>query len=490
MPDSLSATELSSFLPFGPELEGMLADFLKDSDYLGSDYSYYAFLSWFDKGEYLVKGDVLYLRCVMDGETYYWPPLVRAGASLTPEQAALALPDDSMFAFCTEQFVNETYGGFFVLTNRDWAEYIYDVADFVALEGKRYHAKRNHIAKFEKSYRYEMSPYKRADDAEIAAFEDAWLASKEFDEKERVNAERERNIVRGWLDAAERGKLVCDVLRVDGKMAGIAIGEISPSGVAIEMYEKADASYEGVYSFLAHEFAARHFTGCRYLNRQEDMGMAGLRKSKLSYYPALLLDKFVLKPAVAYSECYKERTGRTDRKLPKGAKERILAASGYRIRQLTDADFDEVYSFLCEEREALPDKLFFLNYTEEELHGVLEGGGMYGAFIGGRLAATCAYDTDEEYAGRLAEICEAAGEKYYEFSGIMTAARYRGLGLSSRLCSYVLKKAAEALAPATLCAVVQFDNAPSLSNLGKLGFSLRVTRSCGEYTFSYLTREI
>ena len=39
MPDSLSATELSSFLPFGPELEGILADFLKDSDYLGSDYS-------------------------------------------------------------------------------------------------------------------------------------------------------------------------------------------------------------------------------------------------------------------------------------------------------------------------------------------------------------------------------------------------------------------------------------------------------------------
>ena len=80
MPDRLSEKELASFILFDSALEGVISDFLRGSEYLGSDYSYYAFISWFDKGEYLVRGDVLYLRCLMDGERYYRPPLVRQGA--------------------------------------------------------------------------------------------------------------------------------------------------------------------------------------------------------------------------------------------------------------------------------------------------------------------------------------------------------------------------------------------------------------------------
>ena len=55
---------------------------------------------------------------------------------------------------------------------------------------------------------------------------------------------------------------------------------------------------------------------------------------------------------------------------------------------------------------------------------------------------------------------------------------------------FVQKKGGEPLSPATLCAVVQFDNVPSLTNLMKLGFSRRVTANCGDYTFTYITREI
>ena len=51
MPDRLSEKELASFIPFDSALEGVLSDFLRGSEYLGSDYSYYAFISWFDKGE-------------------------------------------------------------------------------------------------------------------------------------------------------------------------------------------------------------------------------------------------------------------------------------------------------------------------------------------------------------------------------------------------------------------------------------------------------
>ena len=100
---------------------------------MGSDYSYYAFICWFEKGEYRVTDDVLYLRAYVDDGVYYWPPLVKAGSSVTVEQAVLALPDDACFAFCTDKFVADTYGGYYVYTHRDWAEYIYKAGDFISL---------------------------------------------------------------------------------------------------------------------------------------------------------------------------------------------------------------------------------------------------------------------------------------------------------------------------------------------------------------------
>lgn len=486
MTAKLTKAQLDSFKPFDAALKGVTEEFLRGSDYTGSDFSYHAFLSWFEDGEYLVTPEVLYLRCRMDGEEYYWQPLPREGASVTRAKAALALPDDAMFAFCTEDFVNEMYGGYYIYTHRDWAEYIYDARDFIELPGKRFHAKRNHIAKFTRLYDYDISGIKADDREEIARFEAEWMAAKNFDGSARDSAEREREIVGGWLDAAVRGELRCDILRVGGKMVGIAIGEITPTGTGIEMYEKADASYEGVYSFLAHEFAARNFSSCRYINRQEDMGMEGLRKSKLSYNPAFLLQKYVLKPSSSVADCYAARTGRL---LSKPVVRHSMPADKYDIVRLSDADFDRVWNFLVTEREGLRNKLFFLNYTEEELHGVLEGGGMFAAVRDGEIISTCAYDTDEEYGAKLAEICGGEG-RWYELGGIMTAARYRGLGISDRLTARVIEEARKMLSPATLCAVVQFDNAPSLGNLEKHGFVLRATRPAGEYTFSYLTLKI
>lgn len=473
------------FRPFDEGLKALLSEYLEGQDYVGSDYSYYAFISWFDRGEYFDAGEVLYLRAYMDGGLYYWPPLVRKGSAIGTEAAVAALPEGAEFAFCTEKFVNETYGGYYVYTHRDWAEYIYKVSDFVALSGKRYHAKRNHIAKFTQKYSSSMSRITEADISDIAEFEREWLAAREFDGNAEESAEREKAIVKGWIKAALRGELVCDVLRVDGKMAGIAIGEITPTGTAIEMYEKADVAYEGVYSYLAHEFAARNFTGCEYLNRQEDMGLEGLRKSKLSYYPEFLLEKFVLKPASRYSDCYAERTG----KLFSKELERVkLPREGFDVRVLDDGDFDTVYGFLERERDGLKNKLFFLNYTPEELHGVLQHGTMFGAFRQGELIATCAADRDAEYGKALAEKCgDASGAVYYEFSGIMTAAKYRGMGVSSSLCQDVIAYAKRELSPCVLCAVVQFDNAPSLNNLKALGFAAVATHPCGEYTFTYLT---
>ena len=82
------------------------------------------------------------------------------------------------------------------------------------------------------------------------------------------------------------------VLRVDGRLAAFSIGEPICSNVFGVHIEKADTRYHGAYPAMAREFAAHFAMDYTYLNREEDLGIAGLRKSKLSYYPELLLEKW------------------------------------------------------------------------------------------------------------------------------------------------------------------------------------------------------
>ena len=561
-----------NFSKFDNNAKSLLNDYLKDTGYVGSDYSYYAFLRWFDNLEYAQGDRALFLRAYYNGSLRYWAPLVKDG--MTQKQAVAQLPIGSSFAFCTQDFASEMQDAFVDCTNRDWSEYIYRASDFIALVGKRYNAKRNHVSKFKKLYDYDMRPYEKTDEDDVMQFEKRWLESREFaSDAARESAQKESKLMFDAINASLSKETICDVLTVDGKLVGFSVGEIMPSGNAVVMFEKADIAYEGVYSFLAHEFAARNFSGCEYINRQEDMGLEGLRKSKLSYYPEFLLDKYILTPKTS---CERDADGElikpcvgdsallssdikntvqsgSDTAQSKGSdiaqsksaeisnlRENIknTPLDEYKFRQLTRNDFNAAMTFFKCGISHLKDKKFFMNYTDEELLGVLDNGYMLGAFYEGHLVATCAVDTDKIFGDKLKKICRenalcnqknadstecentavstsrclknevnsvdrdsenkvnseriGVGEdgQYYEFSGIMVCPYHQRKGLAKAVCNKVIDWAKSNLNDAVLCAVVQFDNLPSLANLGSLGFVKTARARYEEYDFVYLTRRI
>ena len=82
------------------------------------------------------------------------------------------------------------------------------------------------------------------------------------------------------------------VLMLDGAVLGFSIGEVVGDTLIIHT-EKANTAYDGVYPTVVQSFAAMHAkNGVRFINREEDCGVIGLRTSKRSYHPLRMLNKY------------------------------------------------------------------------------------------------------------------------------------------------------------------------------------------------------
>ncbi len=111
-------------------------------------------------------------------------------------------------------------------------------------------------------------------------------------------ANNEEYVIALALEMVEKyDNYFADVIEYQGKIIGFSLGEITPSNVGITHIEKGDIEYDGVYSYLCQAFAQKHYGGVRVVNRQEDMGLEGLRKSKQSYRPIGFCRKFAVKKA-------------------------------------------------------------------------------------------------------------------------------------------------------------------------------------------------
>ena len=167
-------------------------------------------------------------------------------------------------------------------------DYIYFSEDLAKLAGKKYHAKRNHISKFYRAYPdayvRDLTPENRGD---ALAVVERWCAENAV----RHIDHAEYGVIAEALDNLELLQMRGVILYAGGQPAAMALGsEISPLCFDVN-FEKALKAYEGSYAVINNEFAKR-LTAYRYINREEDLGLEGLRKAKLSYHPAIIYDRY------------------------------------------------------------------------------------------------------------------------------------------------------------------------------------------------------
>lgn len=192
-----------------------------------------------------------------------------------------------------EQFdiIEKLYPGKFQAEyNRDHADYVYEREKMINLSGKKYHGKKNHINKFKRLYpdwTYETIDPERAEECFQMALR--WRNLNECDLDEEKNAEMcvTMNALRLCTELGLRGGLI----RAGREVVAFSLGEPVNSDTFVVHIEKAFPDIEGAYPMINQQFILHETEGFCYINREEDTGDEGLRRAKLSYHPAFLVEK-------------------------------------------------------------------------------------------------------------------------------------------------------------------------------------------------------
>ena len=186
--------------------------------------------------------------------------------------------------------------GYSIQHTPDFDDYLYESSNLTRLSGRKLQAKRNHISQFERTYTYTVrslsKPEMREECYEMASTR--WLENHGEVDQSIINELRAiRRTFDNWDELGFVGMLVC----VDNELTAFTVGEIIDERLAIVHFEKGDTSYHGVYSVINQLFVSEFLRDVKYVNRQEDAGIDGLRKAKLSYQPDLMVKKYrVTKP--------------------------------------------------------------------------------------------------------------------------------------------------------------------------------------------------
>ena len=249
--------------------------------------------------EYAVVEGFLVLRFVLDGHVTYMKPIGKGDLRRVLELLmadARSLGDTLRVACvcpCAQALMDESMPGAFTYTiNRDKSDYLYLREKLVTLTGKKLQPKRNHISKFKRAYPdYEYRPLTPDLVGDCIRLGEEWCRTNDSCMQHAMQAEQK--MIAYALQHIDELHIVGGTIFVEGKMVAFTFGARINAEAFDVCVEKADTDYEGAYAMINNEFVSRLPEDIVYINREEDLGLEGLRKAKLSYYPDLMLDKMV-----------------------------------------------------------------------------------------------------------------------------------------------------------------------------------------------------
>ena len=248
-----------------------------------------------------IEDEVLYIFSSNDKILSAWQPI---GAQEKMQDAitnilrvADELKGDKEFKFVlvekifAEELEKYPHAKFNITAERNNFDYVYLAQDLINLSGRKFHGKKNHLNAFHKEYpdaKYlpiteEIIP-KCREELNI------WYETHKHDDDSYIFYEQAA--IHEIFDHFDAFKLKGGAILIDDKVVAFTFGERLNSDTAVIHVEKADQNIRGVYAAINQNFVEHEWSDMIYINREEDMGIEGLRQAKESYRPVKLIEKF------------------------------------------------------------------------------------------------------------------------------------------------------------------------------------------------------
>ena len=191
-----------------------------------------------------------------------------------------------------KEYIEQRYGNYFYYYNvRDNWDYVYEGDKMRTLAGRKLHSKKNHFNSFLKQYdgRYEYRLLSQDEFGGCIELEERWARTKENDQNlisERLAISKIFSNIRYFPDIRVGG------MYIDGKLEAFSIGDLILPNMALIHVEKANPDIRGLYIAMSVFFLQSEFEKAELINREDDLGMEGLRQAKLSYKPYKMVEKY------------------------------------------------------------------------------------------------------------------------------------------------------------------------------------------------------
>lgn len=294
------------FQPITLDAKPLIDSYTKSWNLECSDLSFANLFIWGADGkmEYAEKNHVLYIKLDFEGvPVFLWAPIPMYGVDVDYRKAVYdgiaymksigAEPTfrsvwtpfkDKMLTACPELFS--------MPTDIAW-DYVYSRESLATLKGKKLHGKRNHINKFLSKYpEYEYRTLDKSMIADCIALYDQWIGEK--DEEAAKSMEDEKKSVVLALNNMDALDLTGGTIYIDGKLCAFTVGERLHPQMQLIHIEKGDTNYDGIFPMINQQYVLHECEDVELINREEDMGIEGMRKAKRSYNPLKMIEKYLI----------------------------------------------------------------------------------------------------------------------------------------------------------------------------------------------------
>ena len=292
-----------SFKPITIEDKEAITSYTRAGNFLNCDFAFSNMCSWrfLYESEFAIEDDFLFVRFYLRDKTKRHQVYMFPVGTGDFKQAIEKLEKDaeqSNHPLCIlgvtlygKNKLESLFPGEFTFTpERDYFDYIYLREDLLTLKGKKFQPKRNHINKFTKNYTFTYLPITREMIPECLELEYRWYQANRT-EKDAEDLRYENRSMIFALNNFDALDLTGGAIKVDNEIIAFTYGSpINHYTFGVHV-EKADTRFDGIFSVINREFVERIPEQYTYINREEDLGIPGLRQSKLSYQPTVLLEK-------------------------------------------------------------------------------------------------------------------------------------------------------------------------------------------------------